>query len=482
MMIKISRFCRHPMTMGERALLTALALTMLLLLGACDQGSEQTAEAPPPGVLVAKVQNRAISETVEYVGRTVAVNDVSLRAQVEGYLLERRFEEGGDVEQGAELFVIDPALYEAGVAAAEGTVAQTKAALARANKDLQRYKTLIKKQNVSRQKLDEAESDKLQEQANLKSAEAALQKAQIDLSHTVIKAPFKGRIGRASASVGDLVTRQSEELARLVELDPIYANFSVSERDVIEAKRGFQQAGEDESELTKLEVTLRLPEGSLYEHVGRLDFIDNVVDRKTGTVVLRAKFDNPDKLLVPGLYVSTMLGREETTDKLVIPQAAVQEDQAGKFVLVVGPDNKVELRHIETGESHAGVLVVRSGLNPDERVIVQGIQKVRPGIVVDAKLAPQPGAEKAAEAPQATMTDAEKGAKTAAAGEESESPDVTAADDAAAEQEAAEEQEAAAVVAEEEKVAPTVDATAGTADGAMDDTRSDPGADQSKED
>jgi membrane fusion protein (multidrug efflux system) len=367
-----------------------------LLTAGCDSGPQQTVEAPPPGVLVAKVARRQLSETIEYVGQTVAVNDVSLRAQVSGYLLERKFEEGQDVEQGAELFIIDPSLYEAGVAAAEGAVAQAEAAVARADKDVKRYQALIKQQSVSQQQLDDAESELLQASANLKTAEAKLQKAQIDLSHTTIKAPISGRIGRAAASVGDLVSPQTGELARLVELDPIYANFSVSERDVVAAKRR-NQAGNEELDLDKIEVRLRLPDGSAYEHVGRLDFIDNVVDRKTGTIVLRARFDNPQKLLVPGLYVSTMLGREETIDKLVIPQSAVQEDQAGVFVMVVAPDSKVELRRIATGQAYAGELVVDSGLEPDEQVIVEGIQKVRPGLLVDAKLAPRPSMQQGVE-------------------------------------------------------------------------------------
>jgi len=359
-----------------------------LLLTACDSGSKETATAPPPGVLVAKVAMRQISETVEYVGQTVAVNDVSLQAQVSGYLLERTFDEGQDVEQGAELFTIDPALYEAGVAAAAGAVAEAKAEVSRTEKDLKRYRTLIKSQSISQQQLDKAEVELLQASANLKTAEAQLMRAKIDLSYTVIKAPFNGRIGRAGASVGDLVAPQSGELARLVELNPIYANFSVSERDVIAAKRRYQ-AGDSGVEMDRIEVRLRLPDGSQFEHVGRVDFIDNVVDRRTGTVVLRARFDNPQKLLVPGLYVSTMLGREETTDKLIIPQSSVQEDQAGVFVMVVAPDNKVELRRITTGQAYAGELVVNSGLEPGEQVIVEGIQKVRPGMVVDAKLAPR---------------------------------------------------------------------------------------------
>jgi pyruvate/2-oxoglutarate dehydrogenase complex dihydrolipoamide acyltransferase (E2) component len=273
---------------------------------------------------------------VEYVGRTLAVNDAQLRPQVEGYLLERKFEEGDDIDQGAELFNFDAELHQAG---------------------------------------------------------------------------------------------QSAPPARLMELDPIYANFSVSERDVIGAKRELQAKGSGNEGLSKLEVRLRLPDGSLYEHVGRLDFIDNVVDRKTSALVLRARFDNPDRLLLPGLYVSTMLGRQETTEKLVIPQAAIQEVQAGKFVLVVGPADKVKLRRITTGESHTGQIVVESGLNPDERVIVQGIHKVRPDIVVDAKLAPQPGADKKEEASQATATSGEKAAKTAS-GETEASKPVACADPA----------------------------------------------------
>jgi membrane fusion protein (multidrug efflux system) len=368
-----------------------MVLALPLALAACGLDRAPPApEAPPPGVLVAKAAMREISETVDYVGRTAAVNDVSLRALVEGYLLERRFEEGQDVTQGDELFQIDPAIYQAQLAAAEGAVAQAQAALSRADKDLKRYEVLIEKQSVSRQKLDEAESEKLQAEANLKSALAQLQRAEIDLSHTLIKAPFAGRIGRTNASVGDLVTPQSGELARLVELNPIYVNFSVSEGDVIAAKRRLLAADDNATDLEQVEVRLRLPDGSDFDQVGRLDFIDNVVDRRTGTVVLRARFDNPDKLLVPGLYVSTALGRQETTDKLVIPQSAVQEDQAGVFVMVVGPENTVEQRRIETGQAFAGELVVRSGLNPDEQVIVEGIQKVRPGLVVAPKMAPMP--------------------------------------------------------------------------------------------
>jgi membrane fusion protein (multidrug efflux system) len=376
------------MTPGFRLPPISLAAALLLTLTACGTDKDKVAEGPPPGVLVATAGMVEIADTVEYIGRTVAVNDTLMRAQVEGYLLERRFEEGDDIEAGAELFVIDPALYEAQVAAAKGSVAEVEAALNRANQDVERQTKLVKEKAASKQRLEEAEAAKLQSEAKLISAKAALQKAEIDLGHTVIKAPFKGRIGRAFHSIGSLVTPQSGDLARLVEMDPIYVNFSVSEGDVIDAKRRWQSG--DEGEITKVVVKLRLPDGSLFEEEGYVDFIDNVVDSKTGTVILRASFSNPGKLLVPGLYVRTVLGRKEASSKLTIPQSAIQEDQAGKFVMVVDPDNKVEQRRIETGRADAGNIVVKDGLQAGENVIVEGIQKVRPGIVVDAKMAKNP--------------------------------------------------------------------------------------------
>jgi len=376
------------MTPGFRLPLISLATALLLTLAACGGDKDKADEGPPPGVLVATAGMVQIADTIEYIGRTVAVNDAQLRAQVEGYLMERRFEEGDDIEADAELFVIDPALYEAQVAAAKGSVAEVEAALNRAEQDVARQAKLVKQKAASKQRLEEAEAAKLTAEARLISAKAALQKAEIDLGHTVIRAPFKGRIGRAFYSIGSLVTPSSDALARLVELDPIYVNFSVSEGDVIETKRRLMDQGR--GEIREAVVKLRLPDGKMFKKEGQIDFIDNVVDRKTGTVILRAKFPNPDKLLVPGLYVRTVLGRKQASNKLTIPQSAIQEDQAGKFVMVVDPDNKVEQRRIKTGRADAGNIVVRDGLQAGEKVIVEGIQKVRPGVVVDAKEAKNP--------------------------------------------------------------------------------------------
>ena len=373
---------------SSRSRLAALCVPLLLTLTACSDDQGAAKQGPPPGVLIATAGMVEIADTVEYVGRTVAVNDTLLRAQVEGYLLERRFDEGDDIEASAELFLIDPVLYEAQVAAARGSVAEVEAALNRANQDVERQTKLVKEKAASKQRLEEAEAAQLQSEAKLISANAALQRAAIDLGHTIIRAPFKGRIGRAFHSIGSLVTPSSGELARLVELDPMYVNFSVSEGDVIDAKRRLK--GEGGGELKTVVVKLRLPDGSLFEYEGRIDFIDNVVDSKTGTVILRASFPNPEKLLVPGLYVRTVLGRKEASSKLTIPQSAIQEDQAGKFVMVVDPDNKVEQRRVKSGRADAGNIVIKDGLQAGENVIVEGIQKVRPGIVVDAKMAKNP--------------------------------------------------------------------------------------------
>jgi len=397
---------------GSPLKLFLLLIPLTLLLGACssDQADKDAAsKAPPPGVLVARIGQRQIKDTIEYLGRTVAVKDVSLRAQVSGYLQERLFDEGAEIEVGDPLFQIDPAIYQAQVAAAKGDVAKAEAARTRAAKDLKRYRELLKKNSISRQQVDQAESDKLQAEAELVAAKAALEKTETDLSFTLIKAPIKGRIGRALISVGNLVGPQSGELARLVELDPIYVNFNVSERDILDIKqRRLKQGGQRVP--GDVEVDLRLANKSIYAHKGALDFIDNVVDPKTGTVTVRARFDNPDRLLVPGLYVTVILGTQERKTELLVPQPAVQEDQAGRFVMLVNPEDEIERRRISTGRQVEGELVVTGGLEPDERVVVEGIQKVRPGMKVAPKEAVLPGSEDlAGDTAAATEGDASPG-------------------------------------------------------------------------
>jgi membrane fusion protein (multidrug efflux system) len=359
-----------------------------LLLSSCGEKQVEKA-APPPGVLVQAVAQKQISDSVKFIGRTTAINDVSVRARVEGYLLERSFEEGGDINKGDLLFKIDPETYEAALAAAKGSVAEHQAALVRAEKDLVRYKELGEKAFASQQDVDKAESDKLQAAAQLQSAEARVKDAEINLEHTNIIAPIDGRIGRAVVSVGNLVDASTGELAHVVELDPIYATFNISEKVMLAVRQQHQNAATDKN-IEKIAVRMELPNGALYDHKGVIDFADNQVNRRTGAVVLRARFDNPKKLLVPGINVLIRLSTEKMEDVLVIPQAAVQEDQSGKFVLLVDPDNKVEMRQVKLGRQHGGDWMVTDGLQPGEKVIIEGVQKVRAGMEVAPKQAVSP--------------------------------------------------------------------------------------------
>jgi membrane fusion protein, multidrug efflux system len=363
------------------------AVASLVLAACADKQAEQA--APPPGVMVQEVAQKQISDSIKFIGRTTAINEVSVRSRVEGYLVERAFEEGADVSKGDLLFRIDPETYEASLAAARGSVAEHEAALVRAEKDLKRYQELGEKAFASQQDVDKAQSDKLQAEAQLQSARARVTEAEIDLKHTSILSPIDGRIGRAVVSVGNLVDASTGELAHVVELDPMYATFNVSEKLLLEVRRQQRKAAV-EKDVDRVVVQLELPNGALFAHKGIIDFADNQVNRRTGAIVVRARFDNPDKLLVPGINVLIRLSSEKLEDVLVVPQAAVQEDQAGKFVLLVDKDKRVEKRQVRLGRQHGGDWIVDDGLQPGEQVIVEGVQKVRAGMQVEPRQAVSP--------------------------------------------------------------------------------------------
>jgi len=378
--------------MMHTQILSALLAAIFLLLVACDK-EQAPQERPAPGVMVTKAQTSLIKETSEFIGRTEAVNDVQLRARVEGYLLERNFIEGDNVEVGDVLYTIESDTYEADVAAAKGEVERAEAEVARTVDDLKRYEKLYKSQNVSEQDINKARNDKLQADANLTSSKAKLQRAQTDLNNTVIHAPIKGRIGRSNVSVGSLIDPGSDPLARLVELDPMYVSINVSERALIIIKKKQLELGLKEDELPTIEVQLRLPNNQLYAETGRIDFVDNVVDTDTATVHIRAKFPNPRELLIPGIFVRVLVGTEEKTQALMIPEQAIQEDQAGKFVMIVDSDNVVDVRRVKTGQADKGRVKIIDGLQDGERVVVEGMQKIRPGATVTTTEAPLPSAE-----------------------------------------------------------------------------------------
>ncbi len=378
---------------GLRARLVGLALAALALASACD-GQSQTPPAapPPPGVTVAAVTRSEINPVFEVVGQTEAVDEVDLRARVQGFLVRRAFEEGEDVREGDLLFAIEKAPYEAALAAADASVDQAQAAVLRTKKDLERARILFSRGNVSEKTLDDAIAAERDARAQLAAAEARQREARLNLGYTDIYAPIDGRIGRAAYSVGNLVGPDSDVLATLVKLDPIYAVFSISERLYLSYKQEAAATQTAGGEPVAAPVPrLRLANNNDYAHPGRIAFVDNRVDPMTGTIAVRAIFPNPDKLLVPGIFVTVRLTERQPEPALLIPQAAVQEDQAGRFVLVAKPDNTAEVRRIQTGERTGISWQVTSGLNEGELVIYEGIQKVRPGSPISPVVKPPAG-------------------------------------------------------------------------------------------
>jgi membrane fusion protein (multidrug efflux system) len=367
-----------------------LLAVSFLLLSACDNEQAAPQDRPAPGVMVTKATTQLVKETSEFIGRTEAVNDVSLRARVQGYLLERNFVEGDNIEFGDVLFTIESDIYQSEVAAAQGDVERAEAEVARTEDDLERYEKLYKSQNISEQDINKARNDKLQANANLTSSKANLQRAQTDLDNTVIRAPIKGRIGRSIVSVGSLIDPGGDPLARLVELDPMYVSINVSERALINIKKKQLELGLKEDELPNIEVQLRLPNNEMYAKKGKLDFVDNVVDTSTATVHVRAKFPNPDELLIPGMFVRVLVGTEDKTEALMIPEQSIQEDQAGKFVMIVDSENVVDVRRVKTGRASKGRMKIIDGLQDGESVVVEGMQKIRPGVTVTTSEAPLP--------------------------------------------------------------------------------------------
>lgn len=340
------------------------------------------AGGPPPSVTVAEARVERVIAAEEYVGRTVAVEDAVLRARVDGYLVARLFEEGDDVVAGDPLFRIEQAPYEAAVAAAAADLARAEAEKIRAERDLVRVERLNANGNASDAQLDEARAAARSTSAQVNAAAAALRLAELDLGFTEVKAPFDGRIGEAFVDIGNLVGPNAGDLANLAKIDPIHVTFSMSEGDYLDfASSGVVFTGEN----ANIRPQIRLPNGRLYERAGRIDFVNNRVNASTGDITVRASFDNPAKTLLPGLFVTVIAERGEPFDAVLVPQVAVQEDQQGYFVLMVNEEDTVEIRRVALSDLRGPDWIVEQGLRAGDRVIIEGLQKVRPGQTVSAE-------------------------------------------------------------------------------------------------
>lgn len=352
------------------------ATAVLALLAGCEQRPEFT--MPPPAVLVETVREKPIQTGFEFIGRTEAVEDVNIRPRVEGYLLRIHFTEGDVVEKGQLLFEIDSQPYVAQAAQAKADLARARAELIVAKKNFQRGEKLYPKGTISEAEFEELKGKFETGEAVVEAAEAALEAANLNLAYTKVDAPITGRIGRKKLSIGDLAT-PGESLATLVQQDPIYVTFQVNEKDVLSAMEASHEAGQSPQTIPKLVPYITLANGHEYHQSGVLNFLDNRVDPATGTITVRTEFPNSEGLLIPGLYVSVSVRNENPRSAIVVPQRAVQEDQLGRFVLVVEDGDVAQIRRVTLGSRIHTEWVVESGLSAGDRVIVDGIQKVRVG-------------------------------------------------------------------------------------------------------
>jgi len=334
-------------------------------------------------VTVTPVERVAIADSEEYVGRVESTSTVDLRARVSGFLERRTFEEGGDVTAGELLYLIEQEPYQAAVDSAEAAVVQTQAALRNAEAYLERLNAVKDAGGASKADLDTAQGAVQETRALLNQRRAQLVQAQLNLGYTEIRAPISGRIGRTAIHVGNLVGPGSGILATIVQLDPMWVTFPVSERDYLRMQERIGLAWSGSASIGQFVPTIRLVDGSIFPQPGRIDFQDNRIDEETGTIVLRATFPNPRLLLRPGQFVTVIQRRRETVDRLVIPQAAVQRDQVGPFVMVIDESNRTQIRRIQLGDAFAAKWIVTEGLKEGDLVISAGLQKVTEGAVVN---------------------------------------------------------------------------------------------------
>lgn len=383
------------MPQRQKRLLLAAALAGLFSLGGGLAVYHGRADAAPAAaasattVDVAAVASRAVTEWQQYSGRLEAVERVEIHPQVSGLLTAVHFKDGSLVRKGDLLFTIDPRPFAAEVARAEAQLAAMDARVAYTASDLARGERLLAENAIARRDFDEKQNAAREAKANLQAAEAALKVARLNLEYTRITAPIAGRVSRAEITVGNLVAPgNGPALTSLVSADRIYAAFDVDEQSYLKVVNGSQGKA--------LPIHLGLADDEGYSLEGKLSSVDNRLDSSSGTIRLRALVDNPDGKLLPGLYARVRLGAASQREVLLIDEKAVGTDQARRFVLVVGEGNQTAYREVQLGSIQDGLRVVESGLKAGERIVVNGLQRVRPGDPVTPNVVPMGGAAPAA--------------------------------------------------------------------------------------
>jgi membrane fusion protein (multidrug efflux system) len=390
--------------------LAAQFLLSFWLLG-CDKADQKAPPPPPPIVKVAEAVARDVPIFVEAIGQTRGNTEIEISARVEGFLETMDFQQGSFVKKGQRLYTIDSRPFRTNLAQAKASVAQSQAELARRHQDVARFEPLVAKNAVSVQDFETAQANERAQQSAVAAAQAVVERAQVELGYTTVVAPDDGLIGTTEAFPGTLVGRgQTTLLTRISKIDPINVRFSISERDYLfyarrrEANSAGGKAGAPAAGDKVTEFQLLLADGSIHPHLGSLSFVDRSVDSKTGTIRLEASFPNPGALLRPGQYARVRAAVSVKKGAVLVPQGSVVEVQGISNVAVVKPDDTIEVRPVKPADRIEGLVILDSGLQAGERIVVEGMQKVRPGIKVQPQLVPIESAVSPSAAPSASSS------------------------------------------------------------------------------
>ena len=368
-----------------RALTRAvLCMLLSLMLLACEEGGKGApGSSGPREVVIIKLEPRREVYTTALAGRIASFQVAEVRPQVGGILQQRLFTEGADVKAGQALYQIDPATYEAALDSAQAALMKAEANVTPARLKAERFRELLAIKAVSKQEYDDAQAAFKQAEADVAVNRAAVKTARINLEYTKVRSPISGRIGKSAFTPGALVTaNQAQALTSVRQLDPVYVDITQSSQDLLRLRAQFTN-GELRSAAEEAPVRLKLENGAMYPHEGRLQFTDVSVDESTGMVSLRALFPNPEHILLPGMYVRAVIAEGVDENALLVPQRALRRDPKGQAsVLLVDGGGKVDVRHVDVGRTVGDSWQVLSGLKPGDRVIVEGGQNVRPGMSV----------------------------------------------------------------------------------------------------
>ena len=376
----------HPgLIEGRHFARIAIAALAGITLAGCEQNTYVA--PPPPKVDVAVPIRKPVTRYLEVTGNTAPIKSVDLVARVQGFLESINYKDGEFVKSGTTLFTIEPETYKLKLDQAQAAQVGAEASLKQAEQDYKRQTDLVARQAVSQATLDTSTSTRDNVQANLQQAQANTKIAQVNYGYTNVTAPFDGIVSAHLVSVGELVGVASPtQLATIVALDPIYVNFNVNEQDVLRIREDARKRGMTVNEIRQLPIEIGLQTETGYPHKGKLDYVSPSLNQSTGTLAVRGILPNPDRTLLPGFFVRVRVPYDEQKSALLVPDAALGSDQAGRYVLVVNADNVVEQRKVQTGPLEGDLRVIESGLKGDDRIVVAGLLRAIPGQKVDPQL------------------------------------------------------------------------------------------------